>query len=122
MMIVDVIQEADSEYVVFFLLAAYIEAAQFAAKLPEHVRTLPIAGFGDVELRYQQLMMALHSAVEQPHGNACPEIEDALRVFDTALCRLAFLEGVGKSSKPFTVSGSPGRYEPQVAGSSPAAR
>ena len=114
MTIVDVIQDADSEYVIYFLLAAYIEAAQFAAKLPEYVRTLPIAGFGDVELRYQQLMMALHKAVEQRHDNACPEIQDALRVFDTALCRLAFLERGREPSLAFIGTGSPSRHESQV--------
>ena len=111
MTIVDVIQDADSEYVIFFLLAAYVEAAQFAAKLPDYVKTLPIAGFGDVELRYQQLMTALHRAVEQQHDNACMEIQDALCVFDVALCRLAFLERRRQSSLVSNVSGRPMRYE-----------
>lgn len=118
MMIVDVVQDADSEYVIYFLLAAYIEAVQFAAKLPEHVKTLPIAGFGDVEMRYQLLMMELHNAVEHPHDNAYLEIRDALCVFGAALCRLAFLERKRESLVRFNASGSPSDCERQVTGAS----
>jgi hypothetical protein len=119
MMILDVIQDADSEYVIFFLLAAYLEAVLFAGKLPEYIKSLPIAGVGDVAMRYQRLMPELHKAAEQSDDKSCLEMQDALRVFDAALCRLAFLERARESSRPFTVSGSPGRYESQVAGSSP---
>ena len=92
MMILDVVQVADSEYVIFFLLVAYLEAAQFAGKLPEYIKTLPIAGFDDLALRYQRLMRELHRAVEQPDDNRrVVEIRDALQVFDAALYRLAFL-------------------------------
>ena len=91
MMILDVVQVADSEYVIFFLLVAYLEAAQFAGKLPEYIKTLPIAGFDDLAMRYRRLMMELHRAAEQPDDNRHLEIQDALQVFDAALCRLAFL-------------------------------
>jgi len=113
MMIVDVIQDADSEYVIFFLLAAYVEAARFAGKLPDYIKTLPIAGFDDVEMRYQRLMMELHRAAEQAEDKSYPEMQDALDVFDAALCRLAFLER-GR--------GSPRGYESPVVESSSAAR
>ena len=116
-MILDVIQDADSEYVIFFLLAAYLEAALFAGKLPEYIKRLPIAGFGDVAMRYQRLMTELHKAAQEADDTRL-ELQDALRVFDAALCRLAFLERARESLGPFTVSGSPGRYESQVAGSS----
>lgn len=118
MMILDVIQDADSEYVIFFLLAAYLEAALFAGKLPEYMKSLPIVGGGDVAMRYQRLMTELHEAAREADHTSCLEMQDALRVFDAALCRLAFLERVRESSRS-TVSGSPGRYESQVAGSSP---
>ena len=112
MMIVDVIQDADTEYVIFFLLAAYVEAARFAGKLPEYIKVLPVAGFGDLEMRYQRLMMELHRAAEQPDDKTCLEMQDALDVFDAALSRLAFLGRVG---------GSRGRHESQVVESSSAA-
>ena len=92
MMIVDVVQDADSEYVVFFLLVAYLEAAQFAGKLPAYIKALPIAGFDDLAMRYQRLMMELHRVAEQPDDNRRLEIQDALQVFDAALYRLAFLK------------------------------
>ena len=112
MMILDVVRDADSEYVILFLLAAYLEAAQFAGKLPEYVKRLPIAGFDDVAMQYQRLMMELHRAAEQPDDKTCLEMQDALDVFDAALSRLAFLGRVG---------GSRGRRESQVVESSSAA-
>jgi hypothetical protein len=113
MMIVDVVQDADSEYVIFFLLVAYLEAAQFAGKLPEYIKRLPITGFDDLAMRYQRLMLDLHRAAVQPDDKSCLEIQDALQVFDAALCRLAFLRRE-RQSLAFNASGSPGHCEPEV--------
>ena len=108
MMILDVIQDADSEYVIFFLLAAYLEASLFAGKLPEYIKSLPIVGVGDVAMRYQRLMTELHKAAEQSDDKSCLELQDALRVFDAALCRLAFLERVKGIFTAMHCVGKPG--------------
>ncbi len=92
MMITDVFPNAESEFVILFLLTAYIEATQFAGKIPEHLTNLPITGLEDVETRFQQLIMEYDKAFEKQHDKACVEIEEALRIFDAALCRLKFLE------------------------------
>lgn len=92
MMIADAIRDAESECVIYFLLAAYIEAAQFGGKLPEYLTILPITGLKDVETRLQQLMMELDKASERLHEKACVVIKEALHIFDAALCRLKFLE------------------------------
>ena len=92
MMICDVIRNAESESVIYFLLAAYIEATQFEGKLPGHLTKLPITGLQDVETRFQQLMMERDRASEQLPDKSCVVIEEALHIFDAALCRLKLLE------------------------------
>ena len=91
MMICDVIRNAESESVIYFLLAAYLETAQFGGKLPEYLTNLPITGLKNVETRFQQLMMELEAS-EQRHDKSCVVIKEALHIFDAALCRLKFLE------------------------------
>lgn len=91
-MIVDVIRNAESEYVIYFLLAAYIEATHFAGKLPEYLTNLPITGLKDVEMRFERLMREFDKPSEQLHDKACVIIKEALHIFDAALCRLQFLE------------------------------
>jgi hypothetical protein len=71
MMIADVIRNAESEYVIYFLLAAYIEAVQLGGKFPEYLMNLPVTGLKDVEMRLQQLMTEFDKASERLHDKAC---------------------------------------------------
>ena len=103
MTIIDAISNADSEYVIYFLLAAYIEAAQFAASLPDYVRNLPITGSKDVETRFRQLATACYEPIEQVDDKAVAVIHEALHIFDTALCRLTLLERRKEPSLSFDV-------------------
>ena len=93
MMVADVIRNAESEYVIYFLLAAYVEAADFAGKLPGHLTNLPITGLRDVETRFQRLMREFDRPSEQHlHDKTRVVIKEALHIFDAALYRLKFLE------------------------------
>lgn len=92
-MIIDhVIRDADSESAIYFLLAAYIETTQFGGRLPEYLTNLPITGLEDVETRFQQLMVELDKAPKQLHNESRVVIDEALHIFDAALCRLKVLE------------------------------
>ena len=97
MMIVDVICDAESEHVIYFLLVAYIEAARFPAKLPENVLNLPIQGLKDVETRVRRLATEVYGLSEGQSERTRVEVQDALNVFDTALERLTFLQHERKS-------------------------
>lgn len=92
MMIDDVIRNAESESAIYFLLDAYVETTQFGERLPEYLTNLPITGLRDVEIRSQQLMMELGRASTQLQDKSCVVIEEALHIFDDALCRLKVLE------------------------------
>jgi len=105
MMIDDVIRNAESEYVIYFLLAAYIEAALFAAKLPEYVMNLPISGLNDVETRFQRLMMEFNKPAEPLPDKPYAVLQEALHVFDAALSRLKFLERGKESLWAFNLPG-----------------
>ncbi|MBI2291938.1 MAG: hypothetical protein HYU73_16745 [Betaproteobacteria bacterium] len=92
-MIIDyVIRNAESESAIYFLLAAYIETTQFGERLPEYLTNLPITGMEDVETRFQQLMMECDKASERLPNKSGAIIEEALHIFDDALCRLKVLE------------------------------
>jgi hypothetical protein len=92
MIIGRVIRDAESENEIYFLLTAYIEATQFGGRLPEYLTNLPITGLKDVEARSQRLIMERDKASEQPSNKAGVIIEEALQIFDDALCRLKVLE------------------------------
>jgi hypothetical protein len=89
--ITDVIRDADSEYVVYFLLVAYIEALQFCNRLPARLTRLPVTGVHDIETRYQDLVVELDSASRKLDDRVCVLIKEALHVFATALHRLVLL-------------------------------
>ena|SRR5882757_5606543 len=91
--ITDVIRDADSEHVVYFLLVAYIEALQFCNRLPARLTRLPVTGIHDIGTRYQDLVIELDSASRKLDDKACVLIAEALNVFGTALHRLALLHG-----------------------------
>ena len=89
--ITQVIRDAESDYVVFFLLISYIEALRFCNRLPARLTSLPITGIDDVSTRYQGLVVELDSASRKLDDKACVLIKKALHVFGTALHRLALL-------------------------------
>ena len=89
--ITDVIRDARSEHVVSFLLIAYIESLQFSNRLPSRVTYLPVNGVHDVSSRYQILLVELDSALRKLDDKTCALIAEALKVFGTALHRLALL-------------------------------
>ena len=104
--ITDVIREADSEYVVFFLLIAYIDALRFCNCLPARLTSLPVTGIDDVGARYQGLVAELESASRRMDDKACVLVTEALHVFGTALHRLASLHAAtDKAPRAWTARG-----------------
>ena len=98
--ITDVIRDADSEYVVYFLLVAYIEALQFCNRLPARLTRLPVTGIHDVGARCHGLVTELDSASRKLDDQACVVIKEALHVFATALHRLALLHVATEKVSP----------------------
>lgn len=92
MMIDHVIRNAESASAIYFLLDAYVETTQFGERLPQYLTNLPVAGVKDVEMRSRQLMLERDKVSEQLPKKSSVIIEEALHVFDDALCRLKVLE------------------------------
>jgi hypothetical protein len=95
MMILDVMCSAESEYVIYFLLAAYLETTHFGGRLPEWLTKLPLGGFRDVEARFQS-MMACKAKFAWPSARSDDKARDvmqeATQIFETAFVRLNFLK------------------------------
>jgi hypothetical protein len=95
MMILDVMCSAESEYVIYFLLAAYLETTHFGGRLPEWLTKLPLGGFRDVEARFQS-MMACKAKFAWPSARSDDKARDvmqeAMQIFETAFVRLNFLK------------------------------
>ena len=95
MMICDVMCSAESEYVIYFLLAAYLETTHFGGRLPEWLTKLPLGGFRDVEARFQSVM-ACKAKFAWPSARSDDKARDvmqeAMQVFETAFVRLNFLK------------------------------
>jgi len=115
----DVMRDANSEYVVFFLLTAYIDALRFCDCLPARLTSLPFTGICDVATRCQGLVVELDSASRKLDDKTCVLIKEALHVFGTALHRLALLHAAtGKATlgmdcptaSPPLIAQSPGRF------------
>jgi hypothetical protein len=98
--ITDVIRNADSEYVIFFLLTAYIEALQFGNRLPARLTRLPVTGIRDLGSLYQGLVVELDAASRKLDDKAHVLITEALQIFDTALHRLALLHATTGKATP----------------------
>jgi len=95
MMICDVMCSAESEYVIYFLLAAYLESTHFGGRLPEWLTKLPLGGFRDVEARLQSMIacqanFAWSSArFDDKSGDV---MQEAMQILETAFVRLDFLK------------------------------
>lgn len=111
MKIVDVIREADSDHVIYFLLSAYVNTSKYDERLPvlpDDIAVLPLISKEEVRSRFETLMFELNSASKRLDDNECVTIKEALIVFGTALSRLQSLDA--KRSMPPNIS-SPGRSE-----------
>jgi hypothetical protein len=100
MMICDVMCSAESEYVIYFLLAAYLETTHFGASLPEWLTKLPLAGFADVEARFQSMLACKAKFAwlsDRPAEKTRDIAQEAMQVFETASVRLNFLKRMGEA-------------------------
>src|SRR5258708_14865864 len=97
MMICDVMCSAESEYVIYFLLAAYLETTHFGGRLPEWLTKLPLGGFRDVEARFQSVM-ACKAKFAWPSARSDDKarevMQEAMQIFETAFVRLNFLKRI----------------------------
>jgi hypothetical protein len=95
MIVTDVIREADTDHVIYFLLSSYINGARHCEKmqsLPEQIAELPLTSKVEVRLRFETLMFALDAASKRLDDKACVIIKEALIIFGTALSRLQSLD------------------------------
>ena len=94
-MIAQAIKTAQTEHVIYFLLAAYVETLGYydplRSSLPPHVHRLPIAGTIDVNERLCALRNTL-DAKRQDSSGVQGVLREAVDVFDTALQQLRNLE------------------------------
>ena len=95
MVIADAIREAETAYVVYFLLEAYLNTAsrrEALKDLPARIVVLPLTGRHDTKSRFALLMRELDAASKRLDDAACTAIKEAITVFSAALQRLEFLE------------------------------
>ena len=95
MNIVDVIREADSDHVIYFLLSAYVNTSKYDERLPtlpDNIVLLPLITKDQVRSRFETLMLELSSASQRLDNSECITIREALIVFGTALSRLQSLD------------------------------
>ena len=88
MEVVDAIRRAESDYVIYFLLNAYIEALQFSRSIPRQLLAFPVRGLADVSSCFEKLVSLLASAGEVADRSRMADLGKAIYVFDIALCRL----------------------------------
>jgi hypothetical protein len=95
MVIADAISEAETEYVVYFLLEAYLNTASRRAALQgvsDRIIMLPLTGRHDTKLRFELLKAELAEAAGRRDDEAGATIKEAVMVFGAALQRLESLE------------------------------
>ena len=125
MVIAAAIREAETEYVVYFLLEAYLATANQRAALttlPAHITTLPLVGRHDGQSRVALLTHELAAATTRRDDEACCAIEEALSVLSAALHRLDTLSmrprapdnGTDQSSYAYTPAAGGPKASPQA--------
>jgi hypothetical protein len=92
--ITDVITQANTQYVIYFLLAAYLESLDHLSMtlgLPAWVKRFPIHGLDDVD---ERLAFFLHTAKKMGNGASWEPaiVDEAADVFGAASRRLSLLE------------------------------
>jgi hypothetical protein len=98
MSIREAIEQARSEYHVYFLLTAYIENlhhSDCASVLPAHLTALPLNGVSDLKQRHDVLGVVI-AMLFQDVRSAEGVIRDAHVLFGAALQRLRLLRGTHK--------------------------
>ena len=101
MVISDAIREAETEYVVYFLLEAYLKTDSRRAtlkSLPAGISMLPLTGRRDAQTRLAMLKYEFDTASMRFDGAFFKGIEEALTVFNAAVQRLESLDI--KQSRP----------------------
>jgi hypothetical protein len=91
----DAIEGAESKHEVFFPLTSYIEAVRHLDQLnllPWAMRNLPLAGIEDVKTRIASLHLNLQYVTSPASTRTYSLIEDAISVYQTALCRTTQLQ------------------------------
>ena len=104
MVIANAIREAETEYVVFFLLEAYLncESRRAALKnLPAQIGAVPLTGIPDAQSRRTLLLHELDIASRRPDDVSA--IQEALGVFTAAVQRLHSLDSMKSAAgaRPF---------------------
>jgi hypothetical protein len=96
MVIAAVIREAETAYVVYFLLEAYLETASRRGvfkNLSPHITMLPLTSRREARSRLALLTLELDAASKRQDDAGCAAIREALEVFSAALQRLDAFEG-----------------------------
>lgn len=100
MMIGDAIDNASSEYEIYFLLTSYIESVQYCRrlnKLPGHFLHLPMTGMADVRMRLDGLSLEFDQLSQSADHEQRVRIGEAVEIFAAALSRLRRLDqGTGQ--------------------------
>ena len=93
-MIADAMRAAQTEYVVYFLLTAYLEARVHDRILhgPDAMTRLPVRSEAEVD---ERLLILQHVLLERttPHASRLPGLREAAEVFSAAKERLVALRG-----------------------------
>src|SRR4051812_20043643 len=106
MVIAEIIREAETEYVVYFLLQAYLDAKsrrEALKTLPARITESPVSGKQDAQARYALLQAELVMATRRRDEKTSAAIKEALMVFGAALLRLQALEA---QAVPTAVAGA----------------
>lgn len=118
MVIAAAIGEAETEYVVYFLLEAFLATANRRAaltNLPARITTLPLIGRHDAQSRAALLTHELAAATTRRDDDACCAIQEALSVLSAALHRLDTLSMRPRAPDNGTEQ-SPYAYTPAAGG------
>ena len=114
MVIAEAIREAETEYVIYFLLEAYLnaESRREALKtLPARIGVLPVTGKHDTKSRFSMLQAAFAAASRNGDEAARAASKEALVVFGEAVLRLQALdETVAKRRVTGGLIQLPGRH------------
>ena len=113
MVIAEAIREAETEYVVYFLLEAYLnaESRREALKtLPARISALPVTGKQDTKSRFSMLQAAFAAASRNGDEAARAASKEALVVFGEAVLRLQALETVATRRVTGGLIQLPGRH------------
>ena len=113
MMIIEAIETAKTNHVVYFLLAAYVETLGFydssRSGLPARVKNLPVRGRADVRERLRALRGLVANSTDCPR-DVRRVVDEAVVVFATAASRLSALERPQQCHEP--VKDDSGRQSP----------